>query len=129
MLVLSRKLYEVIVMDLPNGDTIEVLFAENRVGGIRLGIEAPSDVRIRRKELAAHGSVHVRFRLFVGLSNNSWFDVYQDGYGPTVKGAGLDAIARFSIKNRDLKLAFVHFGESEFVVDAPAVVHGELVRL
>jgi carbon storage regulator len=48
MLVLSRKIGECLVIN----DDITVTVVEIRGGQIRLGIEAPREVAIRRKELA-----------------------------------------------------------------------------
>lgn len=50
MLVLSRKLGERIVIE----PGIEIAVVEIRGGKVRLGIEAPRDVSIRRMELAAN---------------------------------------------------------------------------
>jgi carbon storage regulator len=49
MLVLTRKLHEAIVV----GDAIRVSVLAVRGGQVRLGIEAPGDVRIVREELRA----------------------------------------------------------------------------
>lgn len=49
MLVLSRKPGQAIVV----GDKIRVTVVRVRGGAVRLGIEAPAEVAIRRKELAA----------------------------------------------------------------------------
>jgi carbon storage regulator len=53
MLVLSRKLNEKIVID--GGIVITVVKVEG--GQVRLGIEAPSDVKVYREELLAKGTV------------------------------------------------------------------------
>ena len=50
MLVLSRKIGERIVIE----PGIEIAVVEIRGGKVRLGIEAPRDVSIRRSELAEH---------------------------------------------------------------------------
>jgi carbon storage regulator len=47
MLVLSRKLGEVITI----GDQISVTVIEVKEGKVRLGIEAPQDMRIYRQEI------------------------------------------------------------------------------
>lgn len=52
MLVLSRKLGERIVIE----PGIEIAVVEIRGGKVRLGIEAPRDVSIRRMELTANES-------------------------------------------------------------------------
>lgn len=48
MLVLSRKLSEEIVI----GGNIRVMVIEIRGDNVRLGIEAPRDVSVHRKEIA-----------------------------------------------------------------------------
>ena len=48
MLVLSRQLDEVIVI----GDDIEITVVDIRPGQIRIGIKAPPDVPIFRKEIS-----------------------------------------------------------------------------
>lgn len=50
MLVLTRKLHETIVI----GDAIRVSVVGIRGGQVRLGIEAPGDVKIVREELCTH---------------------------------------------------------------------------
>ena len=47
MLVLSRKIGEVITI----GDLISVTVVEVKEGKVRLGIEAPQDMRIYRQEI------------------------------------------------------------------------------
>lgn len=47
MLILSRKAGDAIVI----GDNIRVIVLESDRGGVRLGIEAPSDVSILREEI------------------------------------------------------------------------------
>jgi carbon storage regulator len=54
MLVLTRKLGERIVID----DQIVITVVELRRGRVRLGIEAPAQVNVVRKEL--QGRPHVR---------------------------------------------------------------------
>jgi len=49
MLVLTRKLHETIVI----GDAIRVSVVALRGGQVRLGIEAPGDVKIVREELCS----------------------------------------------------------------------------
>jgi carbon storage regulator len=51
MLVLSRNPDERIVLVLPDGRRVTVLYANIHGQQIRLGIEAPSDVRIYRGEI------------------------------------------------------------------------------
>lgn len=59
MLVLSRKMSETIVI---NGEiTIQVL--RIRGGSIRIGIQAPNEVRVRRGELAETPATHPHQRL------------------------------------------------------------------
>ena len=56
MLVLQRKLEETIVVD----ERITVTVLEVRGGSVRLGIEAPQEVPIRRAELPVkHTDFHV----------------------------------------------------------------------
>ena len=57
MLVLSRKKYQSIVI----GDGITVTILEIRGKTVRLGIEAPKEIPIRRCELPAAGD-HGRLR-------------------------------------------------------------------
>jgi carbon storage regulator len=47
MLVLSRKVGQEIII----GDSIRITYLGMRSGEVRLGIEAPADVKITRKEL------------------------------------------------------------------------------
>lgn len=47
MLVLTRKLYQSIVI----GDGIEVVVLEIRGEQVRIGIKAPKDVMVHRKEI------------------------------------------------------------------------------
>ena len=47
MLVLTRKIGEGIII----GDDIRITVVEVKNGGIRLGIEAPADVKIHRQEV------------------------------------------------------------------------------
>ena len=47
MLVLSRKIGERIVI----GDGIEISIVEVRGGKVRIGVEAPKDVRVHRSEV------------------------------------------------------------------------------
>lgn len=56
MLVLSRKTGEALVLTCPNGERIEVVVTDIRRAGtgrpyVKLGIEAPRAVLIRRDEL------------------------------------------------------------------------------
>jgi carbon storage regulator len=53
MLVLTRTLEEVVMI----GDDIEVVVLSTHGGKVRLGIQAPSDVAVHRKEIyrAIHG--------------------------------------------------------------------------
>lgn len=49
MLVLARKTSETICV----GDSVRITVVQIRPGRVRLGIEAPSSVRIRREEIVA----------------------------------------------------------------------------
>jgi carbon storage regulator CsrA len=51
MLVLGRKLNEVIVIETPEGRVIEIEIVRIGDGGTRLGITAEREVKVRRKEL------------------------------------------------------------------------------
>ena len=51
MLVLSRQVNETIVLDLDDGRTVLITVVELAGNRVRLGIEAPADVPIRRAEL------------------------------------------------------------------------------
>ncbi|MCP4174984.1 MAG: carbon storage regulator [Fuerstiella sp.] len=51
MLVLSRKKEEVVVLSRLGHEDIEVKVIEVSGGKVRLGIAAPADVKILRKEL------------------------------------------------------------------------------
>ena len=51
MLVLQRKENESVVIDLPDGRTIEILLTKIFGDKARIGIQAPADVRIFRREL------------------------------------------------------------------------------
>ena len=55
MLVLSRKFGERVVIRRspgePEGEIVLMILRRNRDGSIRLGFEAPADVRILREEL------------------------------------------------------------------------------
>lgn len=53
MLVLTRGLKQQIVID---GGVVTVTVLEIRGGRVRLGIEAPTEVSVRRKELGDSGS-------------------------------------------------------------------------
>ena len=50
-LTLSRKLHQILLIDLPDGRTIVVDYAQRQGDKIRLRMDAPPDVRIRRGEL------------------------------------------------------------------------------
>jgi len=52
MLVLSRKLNEVIDITLPNGQVITVKVVDLRRDKVRIGVAAKSDVRIDRHEVS-----------------------------------------------------------------------------
>lgn len=51
MLVLSLSVHERVFLTLPDGSQILLTFAERRRGNVRLGIEAPHGIRIRREQL------------------------------------------------------------------------------
>lgn len=54
MLVLSRKESESIVIN----ENIVITIVRIAGGGVRIGIEAPREIRIRREELAVEGMQH-----------------------------------------------------------------------
>ena len=68
MLVLTRKLNEEIVI----GDNIRITVVDVRGGRIRLGISAPTEVPIRRSEMAEF-SAPVRVRKSAGTPRKSRF--------------------------------------------------------
>ena len=71
MLILSRRLHQKIV--LPGlGVTLTVVAVDGNA--VRLGIEAPPDVRVLREELSRVGSLH--------LGNPAAPDVSRGGVGP-----------------------------------------------
>lgn len=51
MLVLHRKTNQRILMQLPSGEQIEITILDHWDGRMRLGIEAPDDVKIYRDEV------------------------------------------------------------------------------
>jgi carbon storage regulator len=51
MLILSRRLGETPILELPTGEQIDVVLLEVKGSQGRLGIDAPSDVHIVREEL------------------------------------------------------------------------------
>jgi len=65
MLVLSRKENQELII----GDNIVVRVLRVEGGRVRLGIEAPAEVSIRREELAAHSPAgNARPKLLVGAA-------------------------------------------------------------
>ncbi len=52
MLILSRKFGESLTLTLPDGRVIEVKYCGMHGSGIRLGIEAPRDVKVMRPEVS-----------------------------------------------------------------------------
>ncbi|MGQ0633234.1 MAG: carbon storage regulator [Planctomycetaceae bacterium] len=57
MLVLARKLSESILV----GDDVRITVVQVRPGRVRLGIEAPPHVRIRRQEIAVETDAKIEF--------------------------------------------------------------------
>ena len=51
MLVLARQLHESIVITAPDGVRITITISEIRGDKVRLGIDAPKDYRVHRKEI------------------------------------------------------------------------------
>lgn len=58
MLVLSRKIDESILI----GDNIKLTVIKIKGGGVRLGIEAPSEIKVIREELASANQVNKQYR-------------------------------------------------------------------
>ncbi len=51
MLVLSRSKSERIILTLPDGSTVAIIVASINGNRVKLGIEAPKEVKIIREEL------------------------------------------------------------------------------
>jgi len=51
MLVLSRRENEKIIAELPDGRIVELMVIDIRQDAVRIGIEAPKDIEIRRPEM------------------------------------------------------------------------------
>lgn len=51
MLVLTRRKSEIVVVELPDGRTIQVMIVAIADGKVRVGIEAPVDIRVNRLEI------------------------------------------------------------------------------
>lgn len=51
MLALTRRIGESVILTLPDGRRVEVTITDKSAGQVRLGIEAPKDVRIDRDEV------------------------------------------------------------------------------
>ncbi|MFK5948915.1 MAG: carbon storage regulator [Methylococcales bacterium] len=58
MLVLDRKSNESILIETPNGDTIEITLLETTKGRGKLGIDAPKEYIILRDELVEDYATH-----------------------------------------------------------------------
>lgn len=56
MLVLSRKVGESIILNLPNGDTVRICLTSYVGEQTRVGIEAPQVVQMLREELCEVGN-------------------------------------------------------------------------
>jgi carbon storage regulator CsrA len=54
MLVLTRKPGEIVDMLLPDGTVIQVIICDAEGSRVRLGIAAPGNVRIVRREINPH---------------------------------------------------------------------------
>ena len=54
MLVLSRKLDEAIIVVSPNGEIMEIKITKIEENRTKVGIEAPSNFKIFRKEIFDH---------------------------------------------------------------------------
>jgi carbon storage regulator len=55
MLVLSRKPGEKILVELPGGETMEIVVVRIGPNTVRIGIDAPRTMNIRREELVSEG--------------------------------------------------------------------------
>jgi len=51
MLILRRKIDEVIILELPNGDQIDIVITDINKSSIKVGIDATSEINIVREEL------------------------------------------------------------------------------
>lgn len=51
MLCLSRKFNESIVIECPGGEIIEIMVVDIRGDKVRLGIEAPANIPVNRREV------------------------------------------------------------------------------
>ena len=56
MLVISRKKDEVVVLQLPSGDEIDVMVTSINGSHVRLGFDLPDDVELVREELFENNS-------------------------------------------------------------------------
>lgn len=52
MLILSRKKDQVVVLTLPDGREVEVMVTAIRPASVSIGIHAPEDIKIKRREIA-----------------------------------------------------------------------------
>ena len=53
MLVLTRKTNEAIIIELPNGEQVDIIVTQVRGNQVRFGIDAPKEVIVLREELIA----------------------------------------------------------------------------
>ena len=53
MLVLTRKTDEAIIIELPNGQQVDIIVSEVKGNQVRIGIDAPRNVIVLREELIA----------------------------------------------------------------------------
>ena len=62
MLILTRKPREAVILELPDGRRVTVVLMDVHHNGtrVRLGFDAPADVKIHRDELLAQGSPSIR---------------------------------------------------------------------
>lgn len=51
MLVLTRRVHEALIIELPNGETIKVTVTGVNGNQVRLGTEAPQEIHVCREEL------------------------------------------------------------------------------
>ena len=70
MLVLARKLNETICI----GDEVRVTILQVRNGRVRLGIEAPTRIRVRREEVepSSETSLEIELELAAGADVAGW---------------------------------------------------------
>lgn len=51
MLILTRRPGETLIAEMPNGQTIELTILGIKGNQVRIGVEAPKDIPVHRKEI------------------------------------------------------------------------------